>query len=109
MFEMGDHVVYHHDVCKVVGYEENYIDEDDYLVLEALFQPAMKFYVPVRSLDLLLRPVMSRKQALELIDSIDATEPLAESVIDEISHRAADRDRAECRRTTSSTTAIAPM
>ena len=87
MFEMGDRVVYHHDVCKVVGYEENYIDEDDYLVLEALFQHAMKFYVPVRSIDLLLRPVMTREQALELIDGIEGTSPLDESVIDELARR----------------------
>lgn len=78
MYSMGDCVVYHHDVCKVVGYEENYIEEDDYLVLEAIFQHSLQYYVPVRSLDLLLRPVISKEQALQLIDSIKDTEPLCD-------------------------------
>ena len=78
MYELGDSVVYRHDVCKVVGYEENYIDEDDYLVLEAIFQQSLTYYVPVRSLDILLRPVITREQALSLIDTIRDIDPLDE-------------------------------
>lgn len=79
MFEQGDRVVYHHDVCKITGYAENYIGEDDYLILEALYENSLTFYVPVRSLDILLHPVLTEKEALELIDSIADTEPLDES------------------------------
>lgn len=78
MFELGDSVVYRHDVCKIVGYEEHYIDEDDYLVLEAIFQQSLTYYVPVRSLDILLRPVITRERALEIIDSMGDVPALEE-------------------------------
>ena len=79
MYEQGDYVVYHHDVCKITGYAEKYIDDDDYLILEALYEHALTFYVPVRSLDILLHPVLTENEALDLIDSIATTEPLDES------------------------------
>ncbi len=79
MYEQGEYVVYHHDVCQITGYAENYIDEDDYLILEALYEHALTFYVPVKSLDLLLQPVLTRDEALGLIDSIQSTQPLDES------------------------------
>ncbi len=79
MYEQGEYVVYHHDVCKITGYAENYIDEDDYLILEALYEHSLTFYVPVRSLDLLLQPVLTRDEAIALIDSIEDTAPLDEA------------------------------
>ena len=81
MYQQGDYVVYHHDVCTIVGYEENYVGQDDYLVLEAVFHPSLNFYVPIRSLDILLRPVISKQEALDLIDSITTTDPLDETVL----------------------------
>ncbi len=79
MYEQGEYVVYHHDVCQITGYAENYIDEDDYLILEALYENSLTFYVPVKSQDLLLQPVLTHDEALALIDSINTTKPLDES------------------------------
>lgn len=81
MYEQGEYVVYHHDVCQITGYAENYIEEDDYLILEAIYENSLTFYVPVKSLDLLLQPVLTRDEALALIDSISTTKPLEESVL----------------------------
>lgn len=81
VFAAGDKVVYHHDVCVVKGLEEAYANDEDYLGLEALFKNALIFHIPVRSCDKLLRPVITREQALKLIDSLPKTDALQDPVI----------------------------
>ena len=72
MYAPGSLVVYRHHVCEVAAVREDYYDGKDYLELHALFQNspqacsslAEEAHLPT------LRPVMTEKEALALVDSI---------------------------------------
>ena len=72
MISVGDHVVYRHHVCKVARFLENYYQDKDYYELHALFENSLKLFITVDdAVAPALRPVMTRQEALALIDSID--------------------------------------
>ena len=71
MVAIGDAVVYRHHVCKVTAIKENYYQGKDYFELHALFENKLKLFVAKdEAKPPALRPVMTREEALALIDSI---------------------------------------
>ena len=71
MYACGDTVVYRHHVCEVAALRENYFEGKDYLELRALFENSLKLFVAVdEATPDNLRPIMSKRAALALIDSI---------------------------------------
>ena len=82
MFAPGDIVVYHHHVCEVVSVRENYFDDKDYFELRALFENSLKLFVAVGdAAPPALRPTMTRKEALSLVDSITSTKGINEDAL----------------------------
>lgn len=66
-----DTVVYRHHVCEVAAVRKGYFEDRDYFELHALFEGSLKLFVAVdEAAPPALRPVMSRREALALIDSI---------------------------------------
>ena len=71
MLSIGEAVVYHHHVCTVVSIRENYYENRDYYELHAQFENKLKLFVAVdEAQPPALRPIMSKDEALALIDSI---------------------------------------
>lgn len=71
MLEIGEKVVYQHRVCTATGIREAYFDGRDYYELEALYERALKLFIPVeKAVPPDFRSVMTEREALSLIDSI---------------------------------------
>lgn len=71
MFSPGDTVVYRHHVCQISAIREAYFEDKDYLELHALFENSLKLFVSMDDANPpTLRPVMTKKEALVLVDSI---------------------------------------
>ena len=82
MVSPGDIVVYRHHVCKVAAVREAYFEGRDYFELHALFENSLKLFVAVREAEPpTLRPAMSRKEALALIDSIANAQTIDEDAL----------------------------
>ena len=80
MYAPGSLVVYRHHVCEVAAVREDYYDGKDYLELHALFQNSLKLFVSAEEAHLpTLRPVMTKKEALALVDSIADADGIDES------------------------------
>ena len=77
MLSIGEAVVYHHHVCQVAAIREAYFEGKDYYELHALFAKSLKLYVAIEDAQPpALRPVMTRDEALALIDSIPHAETI---------------------------------
>ncbi|MGI6046279.1 MAG: CarD family transcriptional regulator [Eggerthellaceae bacterium] len=78
MIAVGDKVVYRHHVCEVAALRPEYYEGKDYLELHALFENRLKLFISVdEAKPPILRPVMTKDEALALIDSmkdVDITE-----------------------------------
>lgn len=71
MYSCGDTVVYRHHVCEVAALRAGYFEGKDYLELRTLFENSLKLFVAAdEATPPTLRPVMSKREALALIDSI---------------------------------------
>ena len=82
MVSPGDIVVYRHHVCKVAAVREAYFESRDYFELHALFENSLKLFVAVLEAEPpALRPAMSRKEALALIDSIADAQTIDEDAL----------------------------
>ena len=82
MFSPGDTVVYRHHVCEIAAVREAYFDNKDYLELHALFENSLKLFVAIDDAhEPTLRPVMTRKKALDLVDSIAEVEGIDEEAL----------------------------
>ncbi len=82
MFSPGDTVVYRHHVCEIVAVREAYFEDRDYLELRALFEKSLKLFVAIdEAQPPTLRRVMSRKEALALIDSIADADSIDEEAL----------------------------
>ena len=78
MAEVGDIVVFKHNVCRIESKREKYFNDKDYWQLTALFENSLTLYVDCEKATLpIMRPVMSKQEALDLIDSIPASDPNA--------------------------------
>lgn len=95
MLEISEKVVYQHRVCTVTGIREAYIDGRDYYELEALYERALKLFIPVeKAVPPDFRPVMTEREALSLIDSIKDIDDITPEEI-ESSATSAPFDRRE--------------
>lgn len=79
MFEIGDYIIYgNNGVCKVVEVGPIQLSERStdklYYTLEPVYEKGSKVYTPVGNKKVLMREVISRDEALELIDSIPIIE-----------------------------------
>ncbi len=82
MFSVGDLVVYRHHVCKIVKIREKYFDNEDYFELHTLFENTLKLYIAISKAEPpACRSVMSKEQALALIDKIPLAEPIDEEAL----------------------------
>ena len=82
MLSPGDTVVYRHHVCEVTAVREGYFEGRDYFELRSLFQNALKLFVAVDEAEPpALRPVMGRREALALIDSIAGADGIDEAAL----------------------------
>ena len=68
MYKIGDLVVYKRDVCRVLEYKEKYFKDKDYYSLNPIYDNSLKIDVPIDST--LLRDVMSKEKAEDIINSI---------------------------------------
>jgi len=71
MLEVGSTVIYRNHVCVVAEVHERYYEDQDYYELRTVFEGSLKFYLPV-SLEgpSVVRPVMTRQEAMRLIGEI---------------------------------------
>ena len=82
MYSCGDIVVYRHHVCEVAALREQYFEGKDYLELRALFENSLKLFVAMDEAEVeALRPVMTKREALALIDSIADAEAIDEEAL----------------------------
>lgn len=70
MFKIGDYVVYKRDVCKIVEIREKKFMNKDYYVMRPIDDATLKLDVPIDISDKYLRKVISKEEALALIDKI---------------------------------------
>ena len=76
MANIGDTVIFKHQVCTIVQKREHYFDNKDYWELHAVFERSLKLFVACDSAKPpVMRPVMGKQEALDLIDSIALAEP----------------------------------
>lgn len=68
MYKIGDLVVYKRDVCRIIEYKEKYFKDKDYYSLNPIYDNSLKIDVPIDST--LLRDVMSKEKAEDIINSI---------------------------------------
>ncbi len=77
MFQVGQKVVYRHHVCDIVSVREAYFEGKDYFELHAIFEKSLKLFVAIEhALEPEMRPVISREEALDLIESIAHAETI---------------------------------
>lgn len=82
MYSRGDIVVYRHHVCEIVALREQYFDDKDYLELQTLFENSLKLFVTVdEAAPPTLRPIMTKHEALALIDSIADADSIDEEAL----------------------------
>lgn len=79
MFEVGDYIIYgNNGVCKVVEIGPIQLSEQNtdklYYTLEPVYEKGSKVYTPVGNKKVLMRGVISKDKALELIDNIPVVE-----------------------------------
>lgn len=76
MANVGDTVIFKHHVCTIAEKRENYFDNKDYWELHAVFERSLKLFVACDAAKPpIMRPVMQKQEALDLIDSIAGAEP----------------------------------
>lgn len=76
MANVGDTVIFKHHVCTIAEKREKYFDNKDYWELHAVFERSLKLFVACDAAKPpIMRPVMQKQEALDLIDSIAGAEP----------------------------------
>lgn len=82
MLSPGDTVVYRHHVCEVSAIREGYFEGKDYFELRALFENSLKLFVALDDAEPpTLRPAMTKKEALALIDTIAEVDSIDEEAL----------------------------
>lgn len=70
MFNIGDYVVYKREVCKITDIKKNFIGGKDYYVMHNVNDKSLTINIPMENRLGLLRSIISKQQAENLIDSI---------------------------------------
>ena len=76
MFKIGEVVVHKRDICKITDIVKNYRDGVDFYTLVSIGDASLKIHTPVINDRDALRPIMSKKEAEALINSIPDVEPV---------------------------------
>lgn len=75
MFKTGDYVVYRKDVCKIKEIKKTSATGEEYYILVPIDDESLVISLPTKNGEL-LRNVIGRKEALELIDSISSIDKI---------------------------------
>ncbi|SHJ34963.1 CarD family transcriptional regulator [Parasporobacterium paucivorans] len=81
MYQKNDYIVYgSRGVCQIVGIgipEVSWVDKDrEYYMLKPVYSSCNIVYIPVDNEKIMMRKILSRREARELIDNMDSIEPL---------------------------------
>lgn len=74
MFQIGDYVVYKREVCKIKQIKEKFFYNNDYYILNPISDDSLVINVPVDNKLGLLRSIISKSEALNLIELIPKIE-----------------------------------
>lgn len=76
MRQIGDYVVYRKEVCQIVGMKENHFKGKDYYVLVPISDASLKIDVPVDHQLGYLRDLISKEEAMKIIERIPDVEAI---------------------------------
>lgn len=77
MFGIHDYVVYKNEVCFIKEIRKNFVGEKDYYVLCPFSDTSLIINIPMDAS--LLKPVMSKQEAIDFISSIPSILPITET------------------------------
>lgn len=70
MKKIGDYIVYHRDVCKIVDIKEKHFNNNDYYSLEPVKDKSLRIDVPINNSEDYIRDLITEKEALKVIDEM---------------------------------------
>lgn len=76
MFQIGDYVVYKNDVCRINELKDKYFQSKNYYRLSPIDDDSLIIDVPVENKYGLLKPIMSKREAILLIEKIPNIESI---------------------------------
>lgn len=76
MFKPNDYVVYKRNVCKIKNISQNSFSNKDYYTLISIDDTSLTINIPIENEISLLRNIMTRKEAEDLINSIPNIKPI---------------------------------
>ncbi len=106
MYKINDYAVYRKDICKIKDIKEKYYNDEDYYILESVTDPSLKINLPVSKGDALLRDLISKDEACEIIseipdiDLIDVNDKFLEHEYKELMQSGTHRDLIKIIKTT---------
>lgn len=72
MHKIGDFVVYRKEVCIIKEIRKNHISNKDYYIMNPVYDSTLKIDVPTDNKSGYIRDVISKKDALKLIEKIES-------------------------------------
>ncbi len=79
MFKVNDYVVYKKEVCKIKEIKESSVNNQKYYCLIPVSDESLKLDIPIQDNMDCLRKVISKNDALKLIESIPSIKPIETS------------------------------
>ena len=76
MFKIGETVIHMRDVCRIDELVKNYRDGEDYYRLSTIDDQGLTIYTPVSNTRNVMRKIMSKQAAKDLIKKIPSIKPL---------------------------------
>lgn len=77
MFKVGDYVVYNNSVCKIIEIRKKRYNNLDYYFMHSIDDNSLNIEIPINNK--LIRKVITKEQALELINKIPSINTLEDS------------------------------
>lgn len=77
MYKAGDYLVFKNDVCVVSEIKKNHIGGKDYYILKPVYDQSLTLEIPTDNKNGLLRDVISKQDAEELIKKIPSIEVIS--------------------------------
>lgn len=77
MFKVGDYVVYNNSVCKIIEIRKKRYNNLDYYFMRSIDDNSLNIEIPINNK--LIRKVITKEQALELINKIPSINTLEDS------------------------------
>ena len=79
MFKKKELVMYKNEVCEVIDIKEDYKNHQSYYILRPMEDKSLVIHVPIENNMGYLRKIISKENALKLIQNIKKIEPLSAS------------------------------